>query len=236
MNRCFQYLSAALFLFFTASASAITVDGGPAWPGEADVSGISSIGDLGSLSDDTWTYPNIGNSSVENLYFGLGAGWGPFGYSADGSYISSNERFTWYADTATSIEYRGRTYTPYVGGGGSYWTTRLLLTAKSGASVVSDATTQALSDDVHSLFHITGPSFVVQREVQVLYGVWRDANPFLSSWCSSYECYSTGTRTLVNTGFYWENTQVIPVPPALALMASALGGLGFMGWRRRTVL
>lgn len=230
MRKSLSILATSILVTLAAPALAITIDGGPAWPGSADVSGIIGSGGIGT-GGDTWIYPNIGNSLVEHLYFGLTTS-GTNGFSGDGAGVSGAELFTWHADTANSIEYRGQISVPTTSGNLLYLT-RLMLTAWSGSSVISDATTQALAGGVNSLIEITGASFTVKREIEIYDGsTWQNALSFYNSIPNKN---TMGTGINLNTGFYWDDlppvTPSVPEPATLGLIGLGLLGLGLS--RRR---
>lgn len=222
-------------MFFNASAALavpIVIDGGPDWPGSADVSGYVGNGVGPEFGTNTYIYPNAGNSTVANLYFGLSSTFGPQGFSANGGGVTGGEIYSWYADTANSIEYRGVTSAPSASGGNFNLNTRLIITADAGASVVSDATTLALGNNVHSLLHINSTSFTVSRAVEILNGSsWVAALPYYNSLQTAFG--APGTQSDFSTGFYWENSvSAVPIPAAVWLFGSGL--IGLIGIARRT--
>lgn len=237
MNRSFKALLAAGLLAHAAVATAtIVIHGGPNFGPPVDVSGAVFSGSVAS-GGQTGTYNNLGNSTgLANIYFGLNSTGGPWGWSGDmDGTVTAAEQFHWFADTATSIEYRGQTSISTAFGSQNVLT-RLLITAVSGGSVVSDATTQALGNDVHSLIHWTGGTFQVVREIEVSANngaSWLDALPYFNS----LNTMGQAARTNLGTGFYWENspTGAVPVPGTLALAVVALLGLAMTSRRRSDI-
>lgn len=208
------------------ASAAIVIDGGPAWgtpPINTAGSGSGSVVNGGN----TYVYTAAASSPVASVYFGLWSGGG-WGFSGNGPGITGAEAYAWFADTGNSIEYRGRTTVPTITGAYQLFT-RLILTANSGATVVSDMTTQALSGDVHSLFMLTGGNFSVTREVELsLDGQnWSDAQAFYNG--LQFKLAGNSYQNNLSTGFYWQN-QVqtdgrLPEPGSLALAAVTLLGL-----------
>lgn len=222
MKQLLPVLLTSLALSHAGSALAITIDGGPAWPGSADVTGSFGSGNVAN-GGNTYTYPNIGASPVEHLYFGLYNTTGQ-GFSGDGPGISGAELFTWFGDTATSIEYRGQINVPTTSGSNTYLT-RLMLTALSGGSVVSDATTQGLVGGVHSLIEVTGSSFSILREVEILNGgIWQDALNFYNAIPNKT---NSSTDLSFSTGFYWDDLPPVSQVPEPGIFG--LIGLGLLG-------
>ena len=228
LNRKLSYCFIAFVSIFSfTSVQAVTIDGGPDWPGLADVSGATHPGSM-TNGGQTSTYPNIGNSSVENLYFGLSSS----GLWSLGTALGSESAFTHYGNGTDVIEYRGSAdIKNAVTGIFTTYDTRLLLTVNSGGVIISDATTQALANDVDSLIHITGSSFSVTREIEIFAsGVWQDADP----WFFNHPTDSSDQLvTNVGTAFYWEDATVVPVPAAVWLFGSGLIGLVGMARRKR---
>lgn len=224
MKRFLKVLAAGLVLAPAIAASAVVIDGGPVFGPPIDVSGAVFAGSVAN-GGQTGTYNNLGNSAVANIYFGLNSTGGPWGWSGDtDNAVTAAEQFHWFNDTPTTIEYRGQTSITTAFGAQSVLT-RLLLTAVSGGSVESDATTQALGNDVHSLFHWTGGTFQVTREIEVSAdngGSWLNALPYFNS----LSTVGQTARTELGTGFYWENRASVPTPGTLALVGVALLGLG----------
>lgn len=213
------------------SFAAILIDTGPGWPDQADVTSYSGSGDTWN---NTWLYPNIANSNVSALYFGLSASPGSlWGLSMDaGNTVSGNEEFTWFANTSNSIEYRGQAALSTSAGTQIYWT-RYLLTATGISGIITDSTTLGLSNSVHSLFEIDlsdGAEFQVTRQVQVLDGsTWVSANSFfnnpnLGDGVFKSQCDGC-LLTDVGTGFYAENASLVSTPSSIIFYFTALFGL-----------
>ena len=227
MKRFFKALTAGLLLSqaMAAVSAVIVLDGGPVFGPPIDVTGAVFAGSVAN-GGQTGTYNNLGNSTVANIYFGLNSTGGPWGWSGDmDGIVTAAEQFTWHADTANSIEYRGSTAIT-TAFGSSPVLTRLRLTAAVGGTVVSDSTTLALGNSVHSLFHWTGGTFQVIREIEVSAdggALWQDALPYFNS----LSTLGQTARTNINTGFYWQNNSAsVPEPGTLALASFALLCLG----------
>lgn len=213
------------------SYAAIVIDTGPGWPDQADVTSYSGSGDTWS---NTWSYPNIANSNVSALYFGLSASIGSlWGLSMDaGNTISGDEEFSWHANTSNSIEYRGQAALSTSAGTQIYWT-RYLLTATGISGIITDSTTLGLSNSVHSLFEIdlsVGSVFQVTRQVEVLDGsTWVSANSFFNNpnlGDGVFKSQCDGCLvTNVSTGFYAENASSVSTPSSIIFYFATLFAL-----------
>lgn len=213
------------------TTSAVVLDGGPIFGPPIDVSGATHVGNVASGGMIS-TYNALGGSPVANIYFGLNSTGGPWGWSGNmDGIVTAAEAFTWFGDTANSIEYRGTTSITTAFGDLSRQT-RLVLTALTGGTVVSDAQTQGLGNDVHSLIHfaVGSPSFSVKREIEVFNGSsWVDALPYFNS----LSTLGQTARTNLGTGFYWENSATVPTPGVFSLVGIALLGLAASRRARR---
>lgn len=223
-----------LLSFCTSLHAAIILDTGPAWPGDADTSDY--VFNFTSPTSNSVVYPNISDSSVANLYFGLSAtGSDIWGYSMDSDgVVTSAESLSWFSDTSSTIEYRGITDIQLQGALTSF-NYKYLLTAVSGATVVSDATTLGLSNDVHSLFQVdlsAGSVFEIKREifVQTLNNGWVDATAFFDNaftYTGLHKDRCDGcSRTNIGTGFYAQSTVDVPEPAGFSMFA--VGLIGFL--------
>lgn len=232
-NRLLRACSAiVLSMFCGAAVSAIIIDEGPAWPGSADTSSYSF--NFISPTNNSVLYPNIADSNVANLYFGVAESFGDvWGYSMDiDRTITPAEEMTWFADTANSIEYRGATQISLQGVMATY-NYRYLLTAISGATVISDTTTTGLGNDVHSLFQVDltpGSQFNIARQFQVeaQYG-WVDANSFFDDAfgftnLQKDRCDQCSVSS-VATGFYSESLAEVSEPSIFIIMSLCVLGL-----------
>lgn len=230
MKKCLHAIAASLLIAIGAPASAnVVLDGGPAF-GTGPVNATGSFAGSVVQGGQTGTYASAAASAgVQAVYFGLWSGGG-WGFSGDGPGITGTEAYRWHADTGNTIEYRGQTSVPTATGGAYALFTRLLLTAVSGATVVSDPVTQALAGDVHSLLQLTGGTFVVTREVELSQDGtnWFDARPFYDG--LQFKLAGNSFQNSLSTGFYWQNTVQptgrLPEPGTLLLVASCLVGLG----------
>lgn len=229
MNKSLQAITASLMIAIGAPASAnVVLDGGPAF-GTGPVNVTATFVGSALQGGQTGTYTSAAASAgVQAVYFGLYSGGG-FGFSGDGPGITGAEAYHWHADTGNTIEYRGQTSVPTATGAYALFT-RLVLTAVSGATVVSDPVTQALTGDVHSLLQLTGGTFVVTREVELSQDGtnWFDARPYYDA--LQFKLAGNSFQNNLNTGFYWQNEVQnpgrLPEPGTLLLVASCLVGLG----------
>jgi hypothetical protein len=223
-------------VFATTSHAAIIIDGGPAWPGQADTSGSSGNGNpIPATNGNVYNYPNIANSNVENLYFGMWDNANSY-YSADaGGAFTTGENFVAYAaDHGTKqITYKTAEAICWMTISGCVqqeaW---LTLTALSGVDeIVIDNTTIGLGLDVWALFHLDGINpFSVRREITT--GSFGTGQSALSFYNSLQQPYGITSQASVSTGFYWEDKAAsVPEPSIIALFGLGLLGIRFA--RRR---
>jgi hypothetical protein len=229
-------IAGSLALQALAVSASIVIDAGPSFPGPIDLTGATNNAvSTAGTGGNTRTYTGATTVAVANLYFGLDTS-GANGFSGDGLVVSGAEVYHWFGETLNTIEYRGQTTVPTAGGAPYSLFTRVLLTANSGASIVDDATTLALTGGVHSLFQLTTGTFSITRSVQLSQdGVtWNAAQPYYDG-LSLKQAGGQFGNTLT-TGFYWQNQAVInptPEPATVLIVAIALFGLSLTR-RRRT--
>ncbi len=133
-------------LVAAAPASAIVISNGPTtapgagWSCSLPVAGSEKLAGGGN-------YSCAGTASAfSNLYIGINRLTTlPFGLKMNsvGTEPSGTEMFIWSTDTATTIRYTGQT--AMINGGPGTVFTRVTLTFSGAGTVVSDATTQALT-------------------------------------------------------------------------------------------
>lgn len=237
MHHRFKSILAGLLVSAATAAGAnVVIDGGGTF-GVGPINTAFSGSGSTTQGGQTLTFTGAaGSAGVSAVYFGLSSA-GNSGFSGDNSTITGGEIYHWHADSGNTIEYRGQTTVPTVTGNPYTLFTRLLLTAVSGAVVVTDPVTQGLVGGVHSVMQLTGGTFVVTREVELSQdGInWSDARPTYDG--LAMKVPGSSFQNSVGTAFYWQNQAQtngnLPEPGTLLLVAASLAGLSLV--RRKGV-
>lgn len=243
--RTLGILAAAALIWTSAPATAITIDGGPAYtpPGGVTFNSISDASCPAGLDCATWTngitfqFSDLDLGATENLYWGTKIDQFTLGYSADGGGISGSEVFRYDSNTATSISYTGQTTIQTINTPGAVSVdTRMILSFSGVGNVVSDATTLGLSNangDVGALWLVGDTSFDVNIRIEMAVpvgepgaGAFQPANVLFNS-LDTIGVSQFGSGSSRDTAFYWE---AVPEPGTAMLLGAGLMGLG---WRRR---
>jgi hypothetical protein len=229
---------ALLALLGSVSSASAIVFSGPSYTPPGGASCILT-GTAGLAGGATWTCTQT-VANYSNLYIGIKnnnvpAGTSPQGESMDTNAPSGAEIFAHSSTGATAIVYTGTTQVwNAVTGAFQAVDTRLTLTFTGTGSMVTDATTMALSNAngaVHALWRTTAAAFTVNALIEARDGVgaFGPALPYFGT--SSPSVHGKNTRDVtdrdvahVDIGFYYSTCGDGTPDPNFSAEQCDLGG------------